>query len=198
MQNLPPELDRQLAEFIRTALTQAQAEGSAGAQALIADAQAAVIPDFNIVFQQALDALGDLPGLWAEVGPWVDQLVGAVATDVARTIAAGVATGASRADIVSTLGGLLATDPGGAGLVLDRAVATALNEGALNLYGAEGLTQVNFLTAGDDRVCPECDAAEAGNPYPLDDAPVPALHFNCRCTLAPVVDEAATIAGGDG
>ena len=50
----------------------------------------------------------------------------------------------------------------------------------------EGVEKVDFLTAGDARVCPTCSALEANNPYPVADAPRPAIHPFCRCTVAAV------------
>jgi hypothetical protein len=51
---------------------------------------------------------------------------------------------------------------------------------------------VNVQTAGDDRVCDECDDIAAAGPYSLDEAEdlIPA-HPNCRCTFVPAVDDAA-------
>jgi hypothetical protein len=54
--------------------------------------------------------------------------------------------------------------------------------------------QVNVQTAGDDRVCDECnDIADAG-PYTLDEADflIPA-HPNCRCSLVPVLVDPAQL-----
>jgi hypothetical protein len=45
---------------------------------------------------------------------------------------------------------------------------------------------VNVLTAGDDKVCDECDDIAAQGPYSLDEASdlIPA-HPNCRCAFVP-------------
>lgn len=65
-------------------------------------------------------------------------------------------------------------------------------EAALNMYreaGLHGVTaQVEFATAGDDKVCPRCQGLE-GKVYTLDEADglIP-VHPNCRCTWLPVVD----------
>jgi hypothetical protein len=48
--------------------------------------------------------------------------------------------------------------------------------------------EVNVQTAGDDRVCDECDELAADGPYSIDEADdlIPA-HPNCRCALVPVL-----------
>lgn len=62
----------------------------------------------------------------------------------------------------------------------------AYNQGAINQYKKAGITHWRWLTAIDDRTCPECE--------PLDnlifdmDAPRPPKHPNCRCAVAPVVE----------
>jgi SPP1 gp7 family putative phage head morphogenesis protein len=53
--------------------------------------------------------------------------------------------------------------------------------------GVDGVDVVaEFVTAGDDRVCPECEALASAGPYDLDAAEglIPA-HPNCRCVVVP-------------
>ena len=45
--------------------------------------------------------------------------------------------------------------------------------------------KVDFITSGDSRVCPQCIAAESGNPYATDHVPPIPLHGGCRCWYAP-------------
>ena len=51
-------------------------------------------------------------------------------------------------------------------------------------------TLVNVLTAGDDRVCQDCEDIAADGPYELDEARalIPA-HPNCRCAFIPFGDK---------
>jgi len=51
-------------------------------------------------------------------------------------------------------------------------------------------TLVNVLTAGDDRVCSDCEDIAADGPYELDEARdlIPA-HPNCRCAFIPFGDK---------
>jgi hypothetical protein len=54
--------------------------------------------------------------------------------------------------------------------------------------------EVNVQTAGDDRVCDECDELAADGPYSLDEADdlIPA-HPNCRCALVPALADPAQL-----
>jgi hypothetical protein len=58
-----------------------------------------------------------------------------------------------------------------------------MSQAAVDLYTSEGLGSIWYVTAGDDRVCPTCEANEAGSPYTPDRAPLPAVHPRCRCVL---------------
>jgi SPP1 gp7 family putative phage head morphogenesis protein len=56
-------------------------------------------------------------------------------------------------------------------------------------WGALGIiVKAEVVTAGDDKVCPVCDALAKGGPYTLDEAEklIPA-HGNCRCCSIPVL-----------
>jgi SPP1 gp7 family putative phage head morphogenesis protein len=79
-------------------------------------------------------------------------------------------------------------------------LARAHHKAAVNGYreaGADGVKIVaEFLTTGDDLVCPECEAIAAeGKEYSLDEAEslVP-VHPNCRCATKPVVTHVDGIA----
>lgn len=72
-------------------------------------------------------------------------------------------------------------------------VIAAHAEAALNTYreaGVEGVTAVvEFATAGDDKVCPQCQGLE-GKIYSIEEAAgVIPVHPNCRCTWIPSVKE---------
>jgi len=70
----------------------------------------------------------------------------------------------------------------------------ANNQAALDSYrdNQAVVSAVQWLTARDSRVCPECEALE-GQVWKQGDSdqliPVVDTHFNCRCSLIPVVDE---------
>lgn len=65
------------------------------------------------------------------------------------------------------------------------AVGAAFTGGMTSAYQDRGIQQLDYVTAGDGRVCVACGSAEDGSPYPAATAPQPPLHPNCRCTLQP-------------
>lgn len=74
-------------------------------------------------------------------------------------------------------------------------VSMAQNAGIFDLYNDAGIDQIQWLTADDERVCPECAALD-GEIVNLGDAfeggvAQPPLHPNCRCTIIAVDNEAA-------
>ena len=50
-----------------------------------------------------------------------------------------------------------------------------------------GVREVVFHTQEDDRVCNDCNPLD-GQTFPIDEAPQPPLHRNCRCWLGPALD----------
>ncbi len=65
-------------------------------------------------------------------------------------------------------------------------------ESTLNRYLDAGIRDVTvlaeFLTAQDDRVCPDCNALETGDAVDIESARgVIPVHANCRCVWLPVV-----------
>lgn len=71
-------------------------------------------------------------------------------------------------------------------------VISAHAEAKLNTYEDANIQgvglQSEWLTAGDERVCEECEAASAAGPYTIEAAHgmIP-LHPNCRCTWIPFI-----------
>jgi len=56
----------------------------------------------------------------------------------------------------------------------------AINQGRLDAYRRTGIKQVEWLSAGDDRVCDDCMDLD-GRKFPVDNAPLIPLHVACRC-----------------
>jgi SPP1 gp7 family putative phage head morphogenesis protein len=72
-------------------------------------------------------------------------------------------------------------------------------EGTLNNFELAGLEnvelQAEFLTAGDDRVCPICSAL-SGKIYSIKEARgIIPVHPNCRCTWLPYDPEVSKLLG---
>jgi SPP1 gp7 family putative phage head morphogenesis protein len=64
-------------------------------------------------------------------------------------------------------------------------IAMSQSDGKLEHYRQAGITEVDYVTAGDDRVSEICQGLAARGPYLVQVAPVPGRdsHPNCRCTL---------------
>lgn len=68
--------------------------------------------------------------------------------------------------------------------------ANALSQSSLDAMRDMGIEGKEWVTAGDDRVSPECQGNEAEGVIPTDQAfgsglMAPPQHPNCRCALAP-------------
>ena len=61
-------------------------------------------------------------------------------------------------------------------------IARAQNGGITDTYRAAGVEQVQFVTAEDERVCPDCDALD-GEIFDVGSDDTPPIHPSCRCTV---------------
>ena len=72
----------------------------------------------------------------------------------------------------------------GAAFYLDAAVHAAFALAMLTVISSTG-GLVDFVTVGDQSVCPSCAAAEDGNPHKPSEVPMIPNHGGCRCWYAP-------------
>jgi SPP1 gp7 family putative phage head morphogenesis protein len=175
---------------IEDALRTAAAEGQVDALAVSADQIGQVGFGFDVAFDHAYAALANAEDLLGadKTSQWLQTLLGDQANEVGAALSRLAADGASADEMTAAVEGILSgADSRALMLGTDVLTSRAMSQGALDLYKADGLEQVDYVTAGDQRVCPQCAAAEENGPYALTDAPVPGLHPLCRCTLAPVV-----------
>lgn len=185
---------------IEAALRSGEAEGQAGAIAVAASK----LGHTTIAFDQAYDAaLGELEDLdhyarqAAEVGA---DIVNGAASNIGRRLAASADQGDNTA---AMLAAVQPDDPAAAAYYTDVAVGKAITAGMLTVFAGIGLHTVNFVTAGDGKVCKICEGYEDNNPWPLLTVPHPAIHGRCRCTLEPsgpiesLGRFASYLAGGD-
>ena len=80
--------------------------------------------------------------------------------------------------------------PANAELVAWTEIARAQAEGARAVYAEAGHPLVDWITAGDARVCPACAAAMASNPHALGAPPTVPMHPRCRCAEIPALEGA--------
>lgn len=69
-------------------------------------------------------------------------------------------------------------------LIARSEVMRAYNQGAVKFEAQVGITRVRWLTAGDERECPDCGPLD-GKEYNLVDLPSQPLHPACRCAHVP-------------
>jgi 2'-5' RNA ligase len=177
------------------ALADAQAEGVAGGIALVAaEVGTSAAVDFGLAFADAHAELANLGTYWQDAQGWLGQVVNGNAADLGQSLARVAVAGGDyselRAAAADALGG---DDIRAVDTLVDLAMGQSFSRGALTLYGREGVTTVDFVTAGGTRVCPICMNAESGNVWSLGEAPHPALHPYCRCALMPSVDSINTL-----
>ncbi len=132
------------------------------------------------------------------------NLLGDVTTELAagikRTITQGVLTGKSIPEVAREIGKVV-TDKNAfktagktvfkstqqrATLIARTETLRAHNEGRKVFYRDVGIQKVKWLTAQDERTCPECAPLD-GKIFKIDDAPGPPCHPGCRCALVSVI-----------
>jgi SPP1 gp7 family putative phage head morphogenesis protein len=165
-------------------ITAAIAEGKVGALALAWEASGKVSLDFDLAFNHAYDALGDLGRTWAQADGWLARMLDRQTDQLGRALGDLASQGASYDEMMSAAQALLTGVDGDAvSFIVDWALNAGLSQGALDLYVSEGVQEITFMTAGDTRVCPQCEMAEVGSPYSPAELPRPPLHPRCRCTI---------------
>lgn len=137
------------------------------------------------------DATGDIPDPPAMTGTADTTLLTAsrwtikgAAKAAAKVLIAAATSGRAVRKIARALRAFL-KDPLGLSLAVDQAVSAAYAAGMAAHLRQIGALSVQWLTAGDTRVCAACEAQQAGSPYPLDQAPMPPQHPLCRCVIVP-------------
>ena len=118
---------------------------------------------------------------------------------IADTLARGLADGRGSMDIARDLVNRVEKIGRTRARLLARTeVVAATTEAQLNAFEDAGLQGVDleaeWLTAGDDQVCQECQDAASNGPYTLEQAHgmIP-LHPNCRCGWIPRIENGRDI-----
>ena len=121
----------------------------------------------------------------------MDGVTDALAREMTRALADGLVQGDSPREIADALADRIDIGEARAEVVARTEIIRAHAEGQLDALEDLGVTEVGveveWLTAGDGLVCPECAALE-GQTFDLDDARgMLPLHPNCRCAWVPAV-----------
>ncbi len=152
--------------------------------------RAAITKTFSTIDRAAIDFLAN----------YQLNLLGDVSTELAagikRTITQGVLTGKSIPEVAREIGKVV-TDKDAfkkagktifksaqqrATLIARTETLRAHNEGRKVFYREVGISKVKWLTAQDERTCPECAPLD-GRVFKIDEAPGPPKHPGCRCTI---------------
>jgi SPP1 gp7 family putative phage head morphogenesis protein len=131
------------------------------------------------------------------------QLLGDVSAELAsgikRTVTQGVLTGKSIPEVAREIGGVVKdkeafrragktvfkTAQRRATLIARTETLRAHNEGRMAFYREVGVEKVQWLTADDERTCPECAPLD-GKVFDVGEAPSLPRHPSCRCTWVSV------------
>lgn len=181
-----PEFDA-LVEALETALAASMAEGKTAAMAVAAEQASQDGFDWDAAYSHMYEPLTHLEDLPGAADEWVQRLIDGNAADIGRTLASLAGNGGTYEDMVTAVTDLTSGNSVRAvQTLIDYMMTGSANQGALNLYASEGVTHYDVLTAGDGRVCPACEQAEADNPHELvaGAQPVVPLHVGCRCAVA--------------
>lgn len=171
-----------LRRAVRNVIAAGRAEGAVDVIAVAAERTGRIGLDWDIAFDDAYRALGNLGDIWADTDGWLSRMLDRAAADLGRVLSDGAASGASYEDMVAdALDALDSEDVGAVKFVVDWALNTGLARGALDLYAREGVQQVSWLTAGDDRVCVTCQSYEDKSPFPIMEFPAMPAHPWDRC-----------------
>lgn len=171
-----------LRQALRDALAASAAEGQVAAVAIAAEQAGRIGLDWDIAFEHAYAAMADLPSLWPAADDWLTRMLGRATADLGGVLSDAMLAGGSYADMVAAATAAIGNaDAEAIAFIVDWAMTTAADQGALSLYRDEGVTAVTWLDAGDDRVCPTCATNAENSPYPPADFPPMPSHPRCRC-----------------
>lgn len=176
---------QKLRTALRAAIAAGRAEGMVDAVAVAAERAGTLGLDWDIAFQHAYDALERLDALWTDTEGWLARTLNRATADLGRVLADGAEQGLPRDNLIdAAMDVLTGTDQESVAFIVDWAMTTAADQGALSLYQSEGVTSADWITAGDGRVCETCLGNEAGSPWVLTEFPMMPSHPLCRCVPA--------------
>jgi SPP1 gp7 family putative phage head morphogenesis protein len=131
-----------------------------------------------------------LEQLLNESGVTIKSIVNTRLNALGRLLAEGAERGDSPTTIARAIEGLL-TDASRAEMIATTELCRAVSQASLSTYLINGIESVEWISAGDGRVCPICQTnVEAGPRRPGSLFPsgqsAPPGHPWCRCALVPV------------
>jgi hypothetical protein len=115
---------------------------------------------------------------------WLARIIAGAVTDLAAVLTAAAVAGASAGAMAAAVPAVL-RKARSVTLYLDLAMARAVGAAMAAAYGAlGGIRLLDFVTAGDGKVCSSCKQCADDGPYTPRDYPG-SQHPRCRCTPHP-------------
>ena len=176
---------------LEASLAAGAAEGKTAALAVAAEKAGKAGFDWPAAYShmfEPLKTIEDLPGMG---DAWVQQIISGNAGDIGRSMATIGMDGGTAEDMIASVQDLSGASGGSIRaiqMLVDYAMSGAMSAGTQALYAAEGVQLLTWITAGDGRVCADCDENEANSPYTAADFPSMPQHVGCRCVTGSVDD----------
>lgn len=187
----------QLRQALSDALISGYAMGEADTLELLASRMNAGNFDFDKAFAAAKQKYENDPASLNAVDDWLNKLLNQLAIDIAKKLGVMIDNGASEQEMIDYVDQELGDGNSRTFvIVLDQMIHSAITLGILWLFRLNGVSEVWFITVGDELVCPMCDEIEAQNPYPITEPPECPAHPNCRCTLYTINDMPMSLLDG--
>jgi len=150
-------------------------------------------------FSEGIEATGELSSAFSVTDPlaiqWIRErggtkIKGINTTTLQRlreTLAEGISKGESIPKLIDRVGEVFKEAKGRRAEAIARTeTLEAFRNGQILTWEKVGYKMIEWWTAEDERVCPEC-MPRHGQKYPLDG--IPERHVNCRCALIAIVEE---------
>ncbi|MER5694949.1 phage portal protein [Streptomyces mirabilis] len=134
-------------------------------------------------------AANGLETLLADAGITIRSVAANRMDKLAQVLSDALARGDSADTLAVSLRDVL-DDPAWAERIAVTEISRAVSAATLNIYQANGITQISWLTAPDQRTCVICINNESAGAIPVganfpSGAPAPPQHPSCRCCLLP-------------
>lgn len=107
--------------------------------------------------------------------------------ELIRELTDGIANGESMRDLIKRVDGVTGFGTQRSEVIARTETLYAYNTVAKDRYKRNGIEEVEWLTATDERVCDQCGPLD-GQRFKLGLEPDCPIHPQCRCSLIPVVE----------
>ena len=115
---------------------------------------------------------------------WLAKIIAGAVTDLATALTAGAVAGATAEAMLAAASAVL-RKARSVTAFLDQAMASVISAAMVAAYAAlGGIELLDFLTAGDGKVCARCQECADRSPYTPRDYPG-SQHPRCRCVPSP-------------